>query len=125
MSPSRDGIHNILSKKKFRQHLRNSLTAAEAVLWKSLQRRQVLGQKFRRQVSLGRYIVDFYCAECRLVIELDGARHFSMAIDEYEMERTQYLERLGPRVIRFENRELYEDIEAVLETIRQELTTDR
>src|SRR3977135_2186576 len=108
MSPSSDGIHNILSKKKFRKDLRNSLTAAEAVLWKSLQKRQLLGKKFRRQVSLGRYIVDFYCAECRLVIELDGARHFSMTIDEYEMERTKYLEGLGLRVIRFENRDLYE-----------------
>jgi very-short-patch-repair endonuclease len=125
MSPSSDGIHNILSKKKFRRDLRNSLTAAEAVLWKSLQRRQLLGKKFRRQSSLGRYIVDFYCAECRLVIELDGARHFSMTIDEYETERTKYLEGLGLRVIRFENRELFEDIEAVLDTIRENLGPER
>jgi very-short-patch-repair endonuclease len=124
MSPSSDGIHNIISKKKFRRDLRNSLTAAEAVLWKSLRGSKLLGKKFRRQSSFGRYIVDFYCAECRLVVELDGSRHFSSTIDEYEIERTRYLEGLGLRVIRFENRELYEDIEAVLDRIRQSLTTE-
>ena len=125
MSPPRGGIHNVLSRKKFRKTLHNSLTAAEAVLWKSLQRRQLLGKKFRRQVGFGRYIVDFYCPECRLVIELDGASHFSITIDEYEAERTKFLESLGLKVIRFENKELYEDIEAVLEKVREGLQTER
>ena len=93
MSPSKDGIHNILSKKKFRKQLRKSLTAAEAVLWKFLQRRQLDGKKFRRQISIGRYVVDFYCPECRLVIELDGERHFSITIDEYESGKDEILGR--------------------------------
>src|SRR3989442_15358973 len=101
MSPPKSGIYNIQSKKAFRKDLRNSLTAAEAVLWKSLQRRQLLGKKFRRQVSIDRYIVDFYCAECQLVVELDGASHFSITIDEYEQERTRFLEKQGLKVIRF------------------------
>jgi very-short-patch-repair endonuclease len=75
-------VYNLPSKKRFRKTLRNSLTAAEALLWKSLQRRQLLGKKFRRQVSIGRYIVDFYCAESAIVIELDGEAHFSISIDE-------------------------------------------
>src|SRR5690349_4465513 len=114
MTPSRDGIHNILSKKKFRKQLRNSLTAAEALLWRLLQRRQLERKKFRRQSSIGRYIVDFYCPECRLVIELDGEKHFSITIDEYEAERTKFLEGQGLKILRFENKDLHQNIEAGL-----------
>src|SRR5262245_1011299 len=122
MNSRRSGTYNTASKKKFRKELRNSLIAPEAVLWQSLKGRQFLGKKFRRQASIGRFIVDFYCPEGRLVIELDGARqHFSMTIDEYETERTKYLESEGLKIIRFENKELYEDIEGVLETIKQAL----
>ena len=88
-------IFNHRSKKDGRMELRNSGTAAEAVLWKHLQRSQLLGKLFHRQVSIGRYIVDFYCPECRLIIELDGAAHFSILKEEYEAERTRYLEGLG------------------------------
>jgi very-short-patch-repair endonuclease len=115
VSPSK--VFNLPAKKRFRKELRKSMTAAEAVLWKSLKCRQILGRRFRRQVSIGRYIVDFYCPECGLVIELDGDAHFSMTRDEYEMERTRYLEEQGLKVIRFENNEVYE-IEAVLERIK-------
>ena len=118
MSPSRNGIHNILSKKRFRKELRNSLTPAEAALWKCLQRSQLHGKKFRRQISIGRYIVDFYCPECRLIVELDGAPHFEPNADVYENDRTAYLEGLGLSVIRFENQAIHDDIEAVLECIR-------
>ena len=118
MSPSSDGIHNILSKKKFRKQLRNSLTVAEAVLWKFLQRRQLEGKRFRRQSSKGRYIVDFYCPECRLAVELDGAPHFTDRGGEHDAERTAYLQACGVRVMRFENKVIREDIENVLELIR-------
>jgi len=121
MSKRRSGTYNTLSKKQFRKDLRNSSTAAEAVLWLNLKGRQLLGKKFRRQVSIGRYIVDFYCPECGLVIELDGAAHFSITIDPYEAERTKYLESEGIRVLRFENSELYEDLEGVVETIKSAL----
>ena len=121
MPPRRSGIYNTRSNKNFRKQLRNSLTAAEAVLWQNLRGRQLLGKKFRRQVSIGRYIVDFYCPEAGLVIELDGERHFSITIDEYEAQRTKYLEEDGLRIIRFENRELYDDLEGVLETIKEAL----
>src|SRR5690348_415260 len=85
-------IFNKSSKKDLRKNLRNNSTPAERTLWKHLQRSQLLGKKFRRQASIGRYIVDFYCPECRLIIELDGAAHFSVLKEEYEAERTQYLE---------------------------------
>src|SRR5215471_18667355 len=112
---------NARSKKRFRKTLRNSMTAAEAVLWKSLQNRQLLGRKFRRQISVGRYIVDFYCPDCRLVIELDGEAHFSHNIDVYEDRRTKFLEKQGLTVIRFGNRELKDNLDGVLETIKRHL----
>ena len=121
MSKRRSGTYNTQSQKKFRKELRNSLTAAEAVLWQNLKGSQLLGRKFRRQASIGRYTVDFYCPECGLVIELDGERHFSITIDKYEAERTKYLEAEALRVIRFENKELYENLEGVLETIKEAL----
>ena len=123
MSPRRSGTYNTRSNKNFRKELRNSLTAAEAVLWQNLKGRQLLGKKFRRQIGIGRYIVDFYCPEAGLVIELDGDRHFSITIDEYEARRTKYLEEEGLRIIRFENKELYDNLEGVLETIKEALKT--
>jgi very-short-patch-repair endonuclease len=118
------GIRNSRSKKAFRKELRNFGTPAEAVLWKSLQRRQLLGKKFRRQQSFGRYIVDFYCPECRLVVELDGRNHYSITRDSYEDERTKYLMGLGLRVLRFENRDLLENLDSVLAAIMEVLRTE-
>jgi len=110
---------NIPPLKARRRELRNNPTAAEAILWKHLQRRQLLGKKFRRQYSIGRYIVDFFCVECDLAVELDGAPHFRELGAEYEGERTAFLQGVGIELIRFENKIVYENIEAVLETIRE------
>ena len=70
-------IHNRKYLEKFRKKLRSNLTPAEAVLWSSLQRKQLEGRKFRRQHSIGNYIADFYCPSERIVVELDGAGHFT------------------------------------------------
>ena len=121
----RDGIHNTVAKTKLRKKLRNSATAVEAILWTHLKGRQLLGKKFRRQAGISRYIVDFYCPECRLVVELDGDGHYSPTIDEYEEERTKYLESQGLKVIRFENLEIYDNIEGVLEEIQGNLVRAR
>ena len=121
MSERRRGTYNTAKQRKFRKTLRNSMTAAECVLWQSLKSRQLAGKKFRRQMIIGRYVVDFYCPEARLVIELDGQSHFSMTIDDYEAVRTSYLEQEGLKVIRFENKELYDGLDGVLETIKQAL----
>src|SRR6185436_7086450 len=96
-------IHNRNQKKSKRVELRNSRTAAEATLWKHLQRRQLEGKKFRRQ-----YIVDFYCPECRLIIELDGQAHYEFIADAYEAERIKYFSQFGIKVVRFENRLVFE-----------------
>ena len=78
-----------------------------------------MGRKFRRQYSISRYIVDFYCAECDLAVELDGAPHFRELKAESESERTEFLQAVGIEILRFENRVVFENIEAVLETIRE------
>ena len=114
-------IRNRAVSKEFRQRLRNSLTAAEAVLWNSLKHRQLAGKKFRRQAGIGRYVVDFLCPECGLVIELDGDAHFSPNIDQYDDPRTRYLEKQGLKVLRFENNEIAEYLDRVLETIKANL----
>jgi very-short-patch-repair endonuclease len=112
-------IYNNPKKTKKRKELRNEATAAEAVLWTYLRKRQLLGKKFRRQYSIGPYIVDFYCPESSLIVELDGARHFSMLREDYELERTRYLQKQGLQIVRFENRVLRENAESVLEAIRE------
>jgi len=109
--------YNAKHRKSIRKDLRNSTTSAEAVLWSCLKKKQLLGKKFRRQESLGRYIVDFYCPECCLVIELDGAPHFEYDAIQYDADRTKYLESLGLTVIRFENQAVHDQIDMVLEAI--------
>ena len=112
---------NIPPLKARRRELRNNPTPAEAILWKHLQRRQMLGKKFLRQYSIGRYIVDFYCPESRLIVELDGAPHSQPRVAEYDARRTEYLHAQGFKVIRFENRMVYQDIDYVLDMIRNSL----
>jgi very-short-patch-repair endonuclease len=109
---------NIPPLKARRKELRNNPTPAEAALWKHLQRRQILGKKFRRQFSIGRYIVDFFCVDCGLAVEVDGAPHFQDLKAEYEATRTAYLSKAGIQILRFENRDVHENVEGVLETIR-------
>ncbi len=100
VSLTRPVIHNRKSLKQVRRSLRNSLTSAEAVLWKNLQRSQLHGKKFRRQHSIGDYVVDFYCPECRLAVELDGQGHFNSVAAERDYVRTKFLEGLQVRVLR-------------------------
>ena len=76
VSKRKSGIYNVAGKEERRKELRNTSTVAETVLWKYLKNRQLDGKKFRRQSSVGPYIVDFFCPEKRVAVELDGAPHF-------------------------------------------------
>ena len=114
-------IHNDPALKSRRKELRASLTPAEAALWKSLQRCQICGKKFRRQHSVGPYTLDFYCAECRLAVELDGQTHFNPLAWEHDCRRTEYLGKLHIRVLRFENRDVFECLDWVLHEISRHL----
>jgi len=95
--------------------LRKNQTDAEKLLWKHLRNRQLNGYRFRRQVPMGRYIVDFTCASLKLVIELDGSQHMSNT--DYDERRTQYLTTQGYKVVRFWNNELLHHTDSVLEAI--------
>src|SRR5438046_2485404 len=93
-------IHNIPENCQFRTQLRQNLTTAEALLWKNLQKSKLDGKKFRRQHGIGPYIVDFYCPEFRVAVELDGEGHMTIMGDERDQNRDAYLKRLNVRVIR-------------------------
>jgi very-short-patch-repair endonuclease len=111
-------LYNNMSLKPRRRMLRNDSTEAEKILWKRLQRSQ-LGVKFRRQHSVGNYILDFYCPEKKLAIELDGLVHkLSKSLDEY---RTRTLTEHEIKVIRFWNKEVEEEIEKVIRMINTTL----
>ena len=94
--------------------LRRDATDPEAILWSHVRNRQLNGFKFRRQVPIGPYIVDFVCQECRLVVELDGWQH---ADDPRDVQRDRFLRAAGYRVLRFWNQEVYANRSAVLEHI--------
>jgi len=90
-------------------------------MWTFLQRSQIGGRKFRRQHSIGPYVVDFYCPAERLAIELDGAAHDSDTAQIRDLARTRFLESARIRVLRFENRHVFENIEGVIAEIEREL----
>ena len=108
---------NLKSQKELRQTLRNNLTPAEATLWKALKGRQINGLKFRRQHSLGPYVMDFYCPSIRLCIELDGEVHNTYGAYLRDSERTRFLNENGITVMRFENNVVYKNINAIIQTI--------
>jgi very-short-patch-repair endonuclease len=99
---------------------RNNPTEAERILWQHLRLRQLGGHKFRRQQSLGEFIVDFVCLEKRLVVEVDGGQH-SLRV-AYDEQRTKWIEQQGFRVLRFWNNEVLQNVEDVKEVIWQALT---
>jgi very-short-patch-repair endonuclease len=112
-------FHNHPSLGERRRTLRASLTPAEAALWRILQRSQLEGRKFRRQHSIGPFIVDFYCPKERLVVELEGSAHDSEHTAIRDEAREQFLSAVGLTVLRVENRHVFENPEGVLELIRQ------
>ncbi|CAN5690005.1 hypothetical protein BH11PSE6_BH11PSE6_08080 [soil metagenome] len=101
------------------RQLRREATEPEKRLWKHLRGRQVAGLKFRQQVWLGPYIVDFFCAEARLVIELDGETHVGPEAEAYDERRTALIEAEGYRLRRFWNNDVMQNIEGVVAVIEE------
>lgn len=114
-------IKNVSYLKERRRELRNNLTPAEAAMWKLLQNSKLQGRKFRRQHSIENYIVDFYCPTAKLIIELDGEVHNNPIAHQHDYERDEQLRYLGYTVLRFENKLVFEQQEAVLDAIIQQL----
>ena len=86
--------------------MRKRPTRAETILWQFLRRKQMRGFRFRRQHPIGRYIVDFYCRQAQLAVEVDGSTHLSKEAAEYDKQRTQFLNELGLSVLRFSNEQV-------------------
>ena|SRR5438105_5479430 len=97
--------------------LRRDPTNAESKLWAELRNRQLGNFKFVRQEPIGAYVADFVCREKRLVIEVDGATHSTDEEIRHDAARTAFLERLGYRVIRFQNDDVYNAMDGVVQTI--------
>ena len=112
--------HKLLARE-----LRKNMTEAEQILWKRLRRKQILGVPFYRQKPLAQFIVDFYCAAAMLVIELDGSQHYAPDAQQYDAVRTQTLEAMGLRVLRFDNRQVLQELDAVIEVIFAEVEARR
>jgi len=100
---------------EFARKLRKNLTDAERWLWYELRSRRFAEKKFRRQTPIGEYIVDFVCHEAKLIVELDGGQHVLLV--GYDDARTAWLNSRGFRVLRFWNHQIFEEQDAVLETI--------
>jgi len=111
--------HNINSSnlRATRKYLRNNSTSAEAELWKYLSGKKLCGRKFRRQYSIGNYIIDFYCVSEKLAIELDGDPHGDYIQIQKDIIRDEYLKKSGIKTIRIQNRFVFQDPEYVKELI--------
>ncbi len=110
-------INNVSYLKGRRKGLRNNLTPAEAMLWNELKGGKLAGRKFRRQHSIANYIVDFYCPVEKLIVELDGEVHNDAMQSAHDFERDERLRSLGNRIVRFENKIVFKDMEGVLMVI--------
>ena len=119
----KDHLHNKINLKLIRKSLRNYSTSAEAVLWTKLKNKQIEGLKFRRQHSIGNYVVDFYCPQLNLGIELDGEFHASYQDIIRDEKRDKFLLDLGIRILRFENKIVFEKPEEIIIQIKNILRT--
>ncbi len=103
--------------KRLAQELRNRATKAEIILWLQLKNGQLLNYTFHRQKPLNHYIVDFYCPELKLAIEVDGEYHEQVEVFDKDLNRDKTLNTLGISVLRFTNKEVFNEMDTVLRTI--------
>ncbi len=99
------------------------MPAAEIILWSKLKSNQIDGYKFRRQYGIGMYIVNFYCPATKLAIELDGESHFWEGAKQKDASRQKNIESFGIKFLRFSNTDVYENIQEVMSSIRENLNT--
>ena len=107
--------------KNYARELRKNITNTENLLWSKLRRKQLHGYQFYRQKIISNFIVDFYCPKAKLVIELDGGQHYTKNGKEGDRIRDDYLVNLGLKVLRFSDREVFENLNGVLEKIWENL----
>ena len=100
-----------------RRYLRKNMTKAEIRLWIQLQKKQILGERFLRQYSVGNFTLDFYSPKLKLAIEVDGDSHFVKGAEAYDREQQEFIESFGIQFLRFTNTDVYESLEGVVEEI--------
>lgn len=110
-------IYNKQSETVKRKFLRNNMPNAEIILWANIKGKQLEDYKFRRQYSVGPYVIDFYCPKLKLALELDGDSHFVEGAQEYDRQRQDFIESFGIKFLRFTNNEVYENLEGVIDEI--------
>ena len=114
-------VHNNERLKDRRRELRKRSTKEEEILWSKI-RNNKIGYKFKRQHSIGGYILDFYCSELRLIIEIDGASHNTQEAKGYDENRDRYFKELGYITVRFLNTEIENNLKEVLNKIKKYIT---
>jgi very-short-patch-repair endonuclease len=114
-------LHDAPTMTGKRRELRNNCTPEEAILWERIRKRQIDGLIFKRQHSVGGYILDFYCGSKRLAIEIDGMHHLNKDIKRYDDIRTEFLNSHNIKVIRFMNSQINNDLQSVLNEIMDNL----
>jgi very-short-patch-repair endonuclease len=114
-------IHNKKILKKTRKNLRNHMTHAEVILWTQLKGKVIEGLKFRRQHSVENYILDFYCPEKKLSIEVDGFTHLTRKAKIHDNKRLEVLKRYEIDEIRITNEEVYDNVTLVMQKIREKI----
>ena len=105
------------SLKQLSRNLRKNMTDAEKLLWLKIREKQLKGYQFYRQKIIGNYIADFYCPKTKLVIEIDGGQHYSDEGKVKDKVRDDYMTGIGITILRFSDREVLENLDAVLEKI--------
>jgi len=117
-------LYNDPARKTERRRLRKNATDAEVKLWSILRGRRMAGFKFFRQYGVGPYVLDFYCPERRLAVEVDGGQHAEAHGLQHDAERDGYLSKQGIRVIRLWNNEVLQNADGVTHRIKEELGED-
>ncbi|MCF8262619.1 MAG: endonuclease domain-containing protein [Melioribacteraceae bacterium] len=112
---------NRTEMKETRRKLRRNQTIAEKNMWSQLRNRQFLGLKFRRQYSIDRYVIDFYCPEFKIAIELDGSIHDLDDVKEYDTRRQKHIEAFGVTFIRVTNDEYLGNPNKTFERVEREI----
>ena len=97
------------------------MTDAEQLIWSKIRRKQITDAQFYRQKNIGNYIVDFYCAKRKLIIEVDGGQHYNREVMKKDQERNRYLQGLGLTMLRFSDIDVLNNIDGVVERINEHL----
>ena len=116
-------VFNLKPQKPTRQNLRNRPTRSEKIIWHYLHGSNLGGYKFRRQQGIGQYVVDFYCPEGNLAVEIDGDSHYQVGAAEHDREKQKFIKGMGIKVVRFTDNDVQDSLDNVLLIILKELRT--